>query len=444
MKKLSKYNQHVLDLSAKLPPITEKQKQWFFEHCFKSTKGYFHKNTVWCLGCGNVFEHMVPELGVSIEVVDDVVCPECGRKLKLTVSKERKYNESWYCTIITTSGGFQICRHFIAEKTLYKVKERIYGCQEPKYRINEAVQNWIDENGKETIVARPTKPIQYIYDAWDFEKPMKICSRIDQRNSYRPDKYDIDAEIIYPIRKVLPTIKRNGYTGRFQGFSQCELFKLLLKDNEAEMLIKTRQYDLLRFKHKRGWGVLPFSHSVKIANRNGYIIKDASMWHDYLVLLRYFNLDTHNAHYVCPDNLKAEHDKLMKRKQRIDARIAREKMLAESEKWESEYKESKCRYFGICFGNENIVITVIQSVAEIAEEGMNMKHCVYTNGYYKLVNSLILSAKDSKGNRLATIELDLKSYEVVQCRSKCNSKSPFHDEILRLVKDNINLIRQAA
>lgn len=445
MKRISKYNQHILDLSATLPPITEKQKQWAMRHFFdgKKGKGFFSRKNVWCLNCGKVFSYDIPALGIDLKVGNNTVCPECGCKLEVENNREKKHREAWYFTILTTCKGFQVCRHFVIEKIIYRIDKNIHGCSEPHFSINEAVQNWIDENGKETIIARPTKPINYVYDAWNFDKPMGIHTADKCRNSYSPNKYDIGADI-YPIRRILPKLKKYGYTGRFQRISASELFKLLLKDNEAEMLIKTGQYDLLTYKYKRGWGVLPNDHTIRIANRNKYIVKDASMWFDYLALLSYFHLDTHNAHYVCPADLKAEHDKLLKRKERIEARLELKKKLEESKQWEKSYRESKGRFFGICFGNENIVITVIQSVAEMAEEGKAMHHCVYSMGYYKNPNSLILSAKDMNGKRIETIEIDLKTFSVLQSRGVNNSNTDRHDEIIQLVRDNMNLIMKAA
>lgn len=442
MKPKNAYQRHIVELSEKLPAITDKQKQWAFEHCFED-EGYYTKGSVWCLHCGEVFPKTTSELIVSL-AGDEAVCPKCGRRLKLGNCRKAKYNERWYYTIITTIQGFQVCRHFIVEKTMYKTTKYLYGCQEPYYTIHEAVQNWIDEYGHETVIARPCKPLMLVYDAWKFSKPMEIRSR--HRQYYAHDKYDIDAKYIYPHRSILPKIKRNGYTGSFHGLSASELFKLLLRDREAEMLIKNGQYDLLRLKWKRSYKefTMPFAHSIRIANRNKYIVKDASMWIDYLDLLEYFHLDTHNAHYVCPRNLKAEHDRLLARKQRIEEKIALEKKIAEAKKWEAKYRETKGKFFGICFGNEDIVITVIQSVAEMAEEGQAMHHCVYSMEYYKKPNSLILSAKDKNGNRIETIEIDLKTFKVVQSRGVCNKNTDKHDEIVKLVRDNINLIKQAA
>lgn len=428
MKPKSKYQQYIVELSRKLPAITYKQEQWAYDNCFEKV-GYYNKSSVWCSHCGAVTAMQSNELMIEL-IGDTMICPECGRKLALKNSRKTKHQEKWYYTILTTKKGFQVCRHFIVEKFIRKGAE-------PYMSINEAVQNWIDEKGRETIIARPCKPMMRYYDAWDFAKTMEIR---EHRGYY--NKYEIDAKYIYPHRNILPKIKRNGFSGRLHGISASELFKLLLSDRKVEILIKNGQYDLLRHIYKRSF--IPYFHSVRIAIRNKYIVKDASMWIDYIGLLEYFHLDTHNAHYVCPRNLKAEHDRLLERKQRIEEKIALEKKLAEDRKWEEKYKESKSKFFGICFGNENIIITVIQSVAEMAEEGKTMHHCVYTNGYYKKPDSLILSAKSNSGERIETIEIDLNTFKVIQSRGVCNKNTDQHDEIIQLVNNNINLIERVA
>lgn len=109
-----------------------KQKQWAFEHCFED-EGYYTKGSVWCLHCGEVFPKTTSELIASL-VGEEAVCPKCGRRLKLENCRKAKYKERWYYTIITTIQGFQVCRHFIVEKTMYKTTKYLYGCQEPYYR----------------------------------------------------------------------------------------------------------------------------------------------------------------------------------------------------------------------------------------------------------------------------------------------------------------------
>ena len=49
---------------------------------------------------------------------------------------------------------------------------------------------------------------------------------------------------------------------------------------------------------------------------------------------------------------------------------------------------------------------------------------------------LILSAKIN-GVRIETIEVDLRTFSIVQSRGKHNQNSKFHDEIIKLLQNNI-------
>jgi len=53
------------------------------------------------------------------------------------------------------------------------------------------------------------------------------------------------------------------------------------------------------------------------------------MWKDYIDLLRYFGKDTNNPKYVCPTDLKTEHDILVAKK---NERIKREKLAKARQK----------------------------------------------------------------------------------------------------------------
>ncbi|ALJ62751.1 hypothetical protein BcellWH2_05553 [Bacteroides cellulosilyticus] len=125
------------------------------------------------------------------------------------------------------------------------------------------------------------------------------------------------------------------------------------------------------------------------------------MWFDYMDMLAYFNLDTHNSRYVCPQDLKAEHDKLVKRKRRIESKRKLEERLKEASQWEKEYKKEKGRFFGLCINAEDIVITVLQSVSEFVEEAEIMHHCVYSNQFSRrriLLFCLQRIRKETLGN----------------------------------------------
>lgn len=437
MKPKNDRQREVASLSTILPPITEKQKKWAFEHCF-SRKAFLRKNVAWCSMCGGMFDAAnISPLGVT-KVGEMVDCPHCGAKLKTKNSRKRKHEEKWYYTILTTFRGYQVCRNF-------SVSKYIRQGDKPYFDIREVVQNWISEDGHEEVVARPVNTIGGYYDAWLEHKPMELrdSRRLDIN---RPDKYRVRGAWIYPVRRLLPLVKRNGYTGlNRSGIPESEHVRLLLIDREAEMLEKNCQFSILGWKYNRGYGEfrLPYAHAIRVANRVRYRVKDASMWFDYLELLDYFRLGTHNAHYVCPSNLKQAHDRLLRRKERIEAEKEAEEKRRRAAKHEADYQAEKGVWLGICFGNADIVIAPLQSVAEFAEEGKEMHHCVYGANYFKKADTLILSARTPSGARLATIEYNLRTRKVVQCRGKCNSKPEQYDTIMQLINDNTDLFRQA-
>jgi hypothetical protein len=152
-------------------------------------------------------------------------------------------------------------------------------------------------------------------------------------------------------------------------------------------------------------------------------------------LLRFFGKDLHNAKYVCPDNLKTEHDRYVAKKAKADAQAEIEKQLEK----EAEFREVKAKFFGLMFSDGLISVRVLESVAEIITEGKIMHHCV--GGYYSKTDSLILSACVD-GKKIETIEVSLSQLRVIQSRGVCNKNTKYHNRIVNLVNQNISLIEE--
>ena len=115
--------------------------------------------------------------------------------------------------------------------------------------------------------------------------------------------------------------------------------------------------------------------------------------------------------------------------------------------FEEQYRERMQAFFGLSFGSEDIRISPLKSVEEFAEEGLAMHHCVYAMGYYdgeRHPDSLIMSARDKEGNRLETIEVNTKSWKIIQSRGVCNQNSPRHEDIVRLITNYMPLLRKTA
>lgn len=175
--------------------------------------------------------------------------------------------------------------------------------------------------------------------------------------------------------------------------------------------------------------------SARICIRNGYKIKDAGLWCDYIDFLRFFGKDLHNAKYVCPTDLRAEHDRYMRKKAKLDAQQELEKQLAK----EADFKAIKAKFFGLMFSDGQISIRVLESIQEIIAEGKVMKHCV--GSYHSKEDSLILSAMVD-GKKTETVEVSISQLRVIQCRGACNNVTPYHDQIVNLVNSKMPLIAE--
>jgi len=314
--------------------------------------------------------------------------------------------------------------------------------QKPHYAIQEIVQRWLNPDGKYETIARTMNMFYSYNNSWCWSSPLEIRS---QRGA---TCYNLLPNAIYPRKKILPIIKRNGMRNGFHGLSPFRLFILLLTDSKAETLIKAKHFSLLKYYVEHSWKIDAFWQSIKICIRNKYKIPDASIWLDYMDLLVYFRKDRLNAKYVCPKNLKREHDKLSSKKHAIleRERLVREQEAEERRKLkaiedEKKFIEMRKMFFGMVFSDGKITVRVLESIDEFLDEGKTMKHCVFSNQYYLKPDSLILSAQ-MNNKKLETVEIYLKSMQVVQCRGKHNDNTQYHEQILELVNKNIPLIRK--
>jgi hypothetical protein len=177
--------------------------------------------------------------------------------------------------------------------------------------------------------------------------------------------------------------------------------------------------------------------------RNNYIIKDAQLWRDLIDSLQYCGADIHNAVFVCPIDLKKTHDLWCARANKIRQRRIEEERLKRAKENEYKFIQSKGKYFDITFNSQNIYVSVLSSIAEYMEEGKCMHHCVFSNEYFAKDETLVLSAKDKENNRLATIEISLSTFKILQCRAAFNKEPKDKAKIERLIKRNINLFKTA-
>lgn len=425
----------ILALQKCLPPLTEAQKRWAHSHYEKAAL-LKRGGEIWCHNCGHIHRQLPGIIDIDLEIGGQ--CLECGARFSLQQKPGNHFAESYYHTIGTHLKGWQVFRTFLAERSNTKGIPT-------RYALNEVYQNWISPDGKEYILSKGYTRSPLIGEKWAYDtplnKPRKYNANYTGHYAMR-DMFDVTGNYYYPRSTVTPTLRRNGYNKVLleHHISPVEVCKALFNP-QMEMVAKTQPklfIHALRDEVKD----IP-AHAVRICNRNHYHIAEPDIWLDYIDNLRQLGLDTHNAHYVCPADLHSAHSRMLAKLRKARQKKEFEARLAKAKEWEANYRETKGRFFGICFGNENIIVTVIQSVQEMEHEGTAMHHCVYINEYYKKPHSLILSAKDKQGRRIETVEVNTKTFQVVQSRGACNQNTPYHNEIINLVNANMNKIRQA-
>ena len=425
MKPHTAIEKQIVALSESLALIPPEMHTWAEKTIFLKwgvlSRGKFH-----CLDCGHAWKPESEKQSAKF-----TACSACKGKLKMHGCNQVHFKEIEYSAVVTCLSDFQIVRIICSTKQMKK------NCL-PSYSHTEVMQHWINPKGEVRTMSRSTNVFSHAYDAWQYYSPLEIRPKDFQKSL----KYRISPYRVYPRLKVLSVLKRNGFKTAFYDIAPQILLSSLLKDSIAETLIKSGQVSWLRYylqsadQHiMRNW------EAVKICLKKNYIVSDFGIWEDYMELLRWFKKDLNSALYVCPENLNFEHDKLVQRKQQLQRIKYLKKMRLEILEAQGLYAEQKKQFFGLCFTQAGITISVLENVSEFLEEGDSLKHCVFTNGYYHKKDSLILSAK-SCNQSVETIELSLSRMEIIQCRGLKNKPSIHHKQILNLISKNLYQIRE--
>lgn len=427
MKPKSKLQHRVVELSSKLPALTEKQQAWGFEHCLNNYVVRSRK-TLFCLECG----HSWKEEGELATALIGRDCPKCAKKLKLYEYYRCGCSDSAYYGILIKKAEFQVVRMFYLRKSMWKTKR-------PVFLAEEVMQHWIDLEGNVTTMSKRVQGLSRYYDQWIFQSEMEVRPKQVQDSN----RYGLAPYKIYPKRSTHPIIKRNGFKGIFYS-APHKFFSLILADPKAETLLKAKQTKLLEHYASGGYNQEAIGElwpSVRICIRNGYQIKKPDIWIDTLKLLKEFGKDLLNPKYVCPEDLDGLHNRLVEKKRVIQRKKRIQEMKEKAEKDQIEYAKKKACFFGLQIVQDNITIRPLESVQEFIIEGDTHGHCVFTNEYYKKDDFLILSAQ-IETKRIETIEVSLRDLTITQSRGLGNKATRQHNKILKMVHDNMNLIAE--
>lgn len=411
MKPRNKTEREVARLSTKMPYLSDKQQAWAISTCISEDDAYKFS--------------------------------------------DRFSRGSFY--IVCAFKGWQVLRYFQvrAKFKYHKMTDKIY--------FTECMQQWLKDG--EYVFLSKQRLMGYQCDAFSTFGNLEV--RTHSRWGTLGDPRNIGWYGIYyaSVQKkyqyVLKDFPKIDFDILFRAINASSYNETLIRNNFdvwKSCLYHNAVYD----KNKMS--------AVKIAIRHGKVsYLNDSLWWDMIDSLIYLKKDMHNPSIVCPAELREAHDtwqeamirkkkknseKMEKLRQIQDERRTLRYLEEQANREEESKKRAKSlaslyiarrqNFFGVNIVSGPIRINVLRSVEEFFEEGKEMEHCVFANSYYdvnKKPNCLILSAK-MNGQRVETIEVNLSTLSIVQCQGKNNINSPFHDTILKLMNDNMWMVKK--
>lgn len=416
MKPRNDKQRQILAMSGTLTPLTATQKNWALTHTIDNYALKYKKGKAVCLICGKEFEG-----------VDGMChCPHCGAKVEVKTTTQRVVREKSYFNIITAVKDFQVIRMFLM------IVEFRKGMKANPAFI-EIGQYWIDRHGFTTVVGLQRTLGHYI-DSFAFGSPLEIRKDNDAFQH-------IADQWVYPRIRVTDTIKRNGFKNSTFQIHPVKLFKALLTNSKAETLMKAGEMELVRYLTYHPNEVDKYWNSIKIAMRHGYKFDDVPKWFDYIRMLETLDKDLHSPTLIMPEDLTAAHDiyvRKVNRKREEERREADRKRAIEDQ---AKFIELKCRYFGLSMSDGQINLHTLDTIDDYYEVGRKMSICVGSAHYFNKSESLVLVAYIGT-KQVATIEVSLQDYTILQCRGYANGSCEYSKQIADIIKANTSLIEE--
>ena len=340
----------------------------------------------------------------------------------------KRCNSKVYYAVLEQKKEFSVVRYFSFVK--HKKKDNV--CQ-------EFMQVWISAHGNVVRAKQRFATCGY-YDTFLMGSPMEV--RNNRKNGYYNRLTDISYSKLFirsrKAEKVICNYRENQFylIGRNYVWLPDDLhvdtfpfIETILKQRPrvAELLLLNR----LQFKQE----------IIKLAWKHGYLTEelDYNLWSDTVSMAEKLHYDLRNPFYVCPMNLHTTHNLYTLRLEREKEREERQRAAMErmnDEQGRKYFENFIKKFIGFKVENGSITIQPLKSIEEFKEEGKMMHHCVFACGYYKKPDTLILSAQVN-GEHTETIEIDLKSFSIVQSRGVCNQPSEYHEEIKSLLLNNM-------
>lgn len=415
MKPKTKLQFRVLRNSKHLDLITNDQKKFGLNDCLEHS-AFVTKHKAFCIDCGERFDK-------SLIKRNKVTCPTCKTKLNVVETLKTTLNQKAIFAVGEIYGEFQVIRYYLCEST-HKIGTK------RKATVYEILQHWILEDGKREVIARQHN-YNWCQDSW---------SGFLEIRDKKLHKYDIKHFATFPGSQFKSMYSMFGIDANLKGLSYLEAMEIVPYQPMAETLVKTKQYSLLSHYKNHRWQVHDNWNSIKICIRNKFIVQDAIEYLDYLSLLKWFKKDVRSPKYLFPKDIKKEHDKLVTKKREIQKKQEIEQRKKQAKIDQLKYAEEKQQYFGLSFTDKDLKIEVLEHIEQFIENGDKLKHCVYTNAYYKEIDSLILQAT-YKGELIETVEVSLKDFTISQSRGLNNLPSEQNKRIESLVNKHMEQIK---
>ena len=454
----------IMFLDKMLPDIGEDAKKFLadpfdFSVCNKRYgKRAEKKGLYWCSDCGESFTlSEISDYRPNPKCISDDkytfhyrkhigTCPHCGKRMEIEDYVAKSHTFKDVCAINATMGEWAITRYF-ALRCHYKPDHK------PEILIADIGAEWTkDGQTRHQYLAMRSG---MGYSRWWREGTRHFADYLGCDG----DVYEWSGEERYdmPDFSLERELERRGIEqGKLHGVKLTRLIQYMNDDPHFETLWKQGDWETaLFFKSAlpRYWAQL------RIARRHGYTIENLTEWRDLIDMMRYADgYDVLNPTFICPADLHAMHnqvagererreqarrDRIRRENDELDRERARVAMMNRAEQNE-DYIKRRGKYFGLGIVTDKFTIVALKSIDEFENEGNTLHHCVFRAGYYLRSHSLILSARDAENNPIETLEIDLRSYTIVQCYGPHDTYTDMHDEIVNAMKNNMWQVKEIA
>lgn len=470
--RLSKTQKEIESLVPSLPKITDAQFNWakknFTYFVIVRNMGEY----VRCPECGCKFIPNEQRKNKSRwnNTDREVRCPHCGSIIQVGVregytgSKMRNKHEDFF-EVMQVVGEWQVTRLFYMRRYCHVRKENT------PWEFYECCQAWNNPKYKTTYFRALDKSCMCTYhfnpySLWEwhylYDEKQKIYltsgatlkelkpRRIGGANYFETNNICQGAQVLpfYQQRGITIDAIRNVKKNAMWLF-ECVSLKRDKVNPMYETLLKAKDYAMFN-KVESDYAVSEKKIDAlytawRICQRNGYQRKDDTEWFDLVEMLAERGMDYHNPHYVCPADLHRAHQELVVRAQRERERLEEQRemeRLQREKDTEKNLAKRVARYLDMDIRGNGLHLVVLSDIKMFHDEGNALGHCVYTCGYYRKEDSLLLSARGRGGKRWETIEVSLKDLKVLQCYGYGDKFTEKHQEILDLVNSNMWQIKE--